>query len=936
MKTKIKSSMLRAGLKSFLVILLFSFFISVAQARPPYEVVGYALQTTMAPSNSVNDNGQGANINWTTDIPWQDLTVVSDAFAIPSTGNTFDMSEAKVASLITPAHNNGVRCIISVGGGSQDSAFSTLCLPANRQAFASAVTAMMMNYGYDGVDIDWEVDTNQQADATAMMQDIYAKVKALPNSTVDGKPRTLAFTTVDYISNIYNMTTLGNYTDWCFFMGYDWGACPELATGPLDAIASEINSLTNGSQWGYPISKMIFGCPLYCDHYTGSNCNAGEYDTLSILHLGTPGAYNSTWAEQAYTYAGGTVYVDTAQSYCDKTNWALNHGLRGIGMWDMAQALPYTDSTVSGIWNVIGGNAGCLNLGPTATPTMTATPVVSSTWRVNAGGPQYTDSLGHLWAADENYTGGTAAVTTSTITGSLPGAGDQSLYQSQRYGSPFTYTFNVPAGSYQITLKFAETYWTAAGKRVFNVLVNGTTVLTNFDIYAAAGGQNKAIDEVFNNIAPTGGVITIQLGPASADNAEVNAIQIIAQPATATPTPTFSKTATMTFTSSPTTALTSTFTSTSTLSPTATQTNSYTATATWTNSHMPVFTATSTNTLSATATRTNSNTATSTNTLTYTSTPTWTATFTFSSTPVNTSTGTVTAVNTSTATSTSSNTSTATFTGTSTSSPTATFTNTLTKTNTPVSTPTATSTLAANTSTFTFTPSSTVTNTPTATRTATATSTNSSTATSTATASATWTYTATKTLSPTATWTNTSTSTATQAVPTKTNTPVPPTTTKTATPAAGCSGIPNWNGGFVAYSIGQKVDYNGEVYQCIQSHTSEPTWEPNVVPALWKDLGACGSTAPTLAAAQPVVYPNPVTSSTASIQLPVSNASNVTVQVFTVAMRQVQSVNVSQVIGDTLTVRTIDKSGINLANGLYYFVIQANGQKWTNKVLILR
>jgi hypothetical protein len=140
----------------------------------------------------------------------------------------------------------------------------------------------------------------------------------------------------------------------------------------------------------------------------------------------------------------------------------------------------------------------------------------------------------------------------------------------------------------------------------------------------------------------------------------------------------------------------------------------------------------------------------------------------------------------------------------------------------------------------------------------------------------------------------------------------------------------------VAYSIGQKVDYNGEVYQCIQAHTSESTWEPNVVPALWKDLGACGSVAPTIITAQPVVYPNPVTSSTASIQLPLSNASNVTVEIFTVAMRRVQTVSAPQVIGDTLTVKMIDKSGINLADGLYYFVIQTNGQKWTNKVLVLR
>jgi hypothetical protein len=164
---------------------------------------------------------------------------------------------------------------------------------------------------------------------------------------------------------------------------------------------------------------------------------------------------------------------------------------------------------------------------------------------------------------------------------------------------------------------------------------------------------------------------------------------------------------------------------------------------------------------------------------------------------------------------------------------------------------------------------------------------------------------------------------------------VPPTSTPTV---VGCSGIPNWNGNFVAYSIGQKVDYNGEIYQCIQAHTSESTWEPPVVLALWKDLGPCGSTptAVSLLASQSVVYPNPVTSSTANIQLPVTNATNVKVEVFTVAMREVQTTNVPQVIGNTLTVQMMDKGGMSLANGLYYFVIQADGQKWTNKVLVLR
>jgi hypothetical protein len=141
----------------------------------------------------------------------------------------------------------------------------------------------------------------------------------------------------------------------------------------------------------------------------------------------------------------------------------------------------------------------------------------------------------------------------------------------------------------------------------------------------------------------------------------------------------------------------------------------------------------------------------------------------------------------------------------------------------------------------------------------------------------------------------------------------------------------------VAYTAGQKVSYNGELYQCIQSHTSEPNWMPPVVPALWKDLGPCGST-PTVALAlqAPVVYPNPVTSTTVNIQLPVANATNVKVRMLTISFREVQTIDIPQVVGNNLPVQLSDKSGVALANGLYYFVIQANGQKWIDKVLVLR
>ena len=99
----------------------------------------------------------------------------------------------------------------------------------------------------------------------------------------------------------------------------------------------------------------------------------------------------------------------------------------------------------------------------------------------------------------------------------------------------------MPAGSYQVTLKFAEIYWTAAGQRVFNASLNGSTVLSNLDIFAEVGA-NTADDKVFNNVQASSGLITIQLGPATVDNAKIAAIQIIPQPAASTPTLTLTRT----------------------------------------------------------------------------------------------------------------------------------------------------------------------------------------------------------------------------------------------------------------------------------------------------------------------------------------------------------------------------------------------------------
>jgi malectin (di-glucose binding ER protein) len=71
----------------------------------------------------------------------------------------------------------------------------------------------------------------------------------------------------------------------------------------------------------------------------------------------------------------------------------------------------------------------------------------------------------------------------------------------------FSYTVSglTPGSSHTVRLHFAETFFKTTGSRTFNVSINGTTVLTNFDILAAAGTINKAVIEQFTEPASSTG-----------------------------------------------------------------------------------------------------------------------------------------------------------------------------------------------------------------------------------------------------------------------------------------------------------------------------------------------------------------------------------------------------------------------------------------------
>ncbi len=103
-----------------------------------------------------------------------------------------------------------------------------------------------------------------------------------------------------------------------------------------------------------------------------------------------------------------------------------------------------------------------------------------------AGGSSEVVAIACGGPAESNSGGGDNSPVTATINLTQPGvnAAPMGVYQHGRAGV-FTYTIpGLTSGStYTVLLHFAETYFSAAGNREFNVAINGTTVLTNLDIY---------------------------------------------------------------------------------------------------------------------------------------------------------------------------------------------------------------------------------------------------------------------------------------------------------------------------------------------------------------------------------------------------------------------------------------------------------------------
>ena len=298
-----------------MLIVLLSSLITPANAQ--FKVVGYLPTWAGSVSN----------------VQFSKLTHVNYAFLIPTSNGGYQPIEdpAKLQSLVTAAHANGVKVLVSVGGGGGGDGFhGIVASSANRINFANNMLAFANQYNLDGIDIDWEypADGTEANNFVLMMQQLSSTMHN------NGKLCTIA------VIGLYGTSILNGVfdtVDYLTIMAYDDNDY-EHSTYNL---AVQCMNYWRGR--GVPAAKAILGVPFY---------GRPTWETYAQLLAKGADPYSDTY--NGVGYNGITTIKN-------KTNLAFDQG-GGIMMWELSGDVNNQYSLVSAIHDVVltrtggGGN----------------------------------------------------------------------------------------------------------------------------------------------------------------------------------------------------------------------------------------------------------------------------------------------------------------------------------------------------------------------------------------------------------------------------------------------------------------------------------------------------------------------------------------------------------------------------------------------------
>lgn len=352
--------------------LLFIILVSTLSMGQKKEIVGYFPSWKWRDKNSLMTYDK---------IPFKKLTIIDYAFWHPLTDGNIaginSMGDSLIlwgstgkAPLVTLAHDNKVKVMLSIGGWEDSNNFPTVASAESlRTMFAHACVVAIRKFDFDGIDIDWEypgyVEHNgtpaDMINCTALLEILRDSLDAYGMQIHKKMLLSAALpATADHLSG-FEVSKLANILDMLNVMTYDYNGSWSPHTGhnsPLYAPTAE-DSLLNidatftlyAEKLGVPVSKINLGIPFYGHSFAHCTTLNGEnHGSDTTLFPGGDVNYYSIvqyldkyrhWDEKAgvpYLIFPGTntlVSFDDEESIRLKAQYVLAHKARGVIIWEI-------------------------------------------------------------------------------------------------------------------------------------------------------------------------------------------------------------------------------------------------------------------------------------------------------------------------------------------------------------------------------------------------------------------------------------------------------------------------------------------------------------------------------------------------------------------------------------------------------------------------
>lgn len=279
--------------------------------------------------------------------------------------------------------NRKLKTMLSIGGWTYSAVFpQAASTDANRKNFAKTSVTLMKDWGFDGIDIDWEYpsDATQAANFVTLLKAVRAELDAYSQQYANGYHFQLSIAAPAGATqyNTLKLSEMAPILDTINLMAYDYAGSWSTTSGHQanlynsNAATTPFNTDSAIKAYikaGVPANKIVLGMPIYGRAFESTNgigqaysgigggsWESGVWDYKDLPKAGATVKYDEV-AGATYSYDPATkelISFDTPDMITKKVAYLKQNGLAGSMFWEASGDKQGKDSLINTSKNALG------------------------------------------------------------------------------------------------------------------------------------------------------------------------------------------------------------------------------------------------------------------------------------------------------------------------------------------------------------------------------------------------------------------------------------------------------------------------------------------------------------------------------------------------------------------------------------------------------